>query len=77
MKFSRISYLCIVAVLYLAASRPAKAQESLVYSFSTPNCSAQPDSASVFDSKGNIFGTCGDNSGNGYVYELSPSGAGG
>ena len=77
LKFSRISYLCIVAVLYLAASRPAKAQESLVYSFSTPNCSAQPDSAPVFDSKGNIFGTCGDNSGNGYVYELSPSGAGG
>ena len=77
LKFSRISYLCIVAVLYLAASRPAKAQESLVYSFSTPNCSAQPDSAPVFDSKGNIYGTCGDDSGNGYVYELSPSGAGG
>jgi len=55
----------------------AEAQESLLYSFGASGCAAQPDSAPVFDAKGNIYGTCTNSTGDGVVYELSPKTGGG
>jgi uncharacterized repeat protein (TIGR03803 family) len=64
----------ILATLFILGVHSAGAQESILYSFGTPGCVAQPDDAPVFDSKGNIYGTClGPQPNGGYVYELSPA----
>lgn len=76
MELKRALLACTIAAFSLPAIPFAAAQESLPYSFSAPGCSAQPDSAPVFDAKGDIYGTCKNSSGDGFVYELSPKSGG-
>jgi hypothetical protein len=63
--------------LFLACAHAAGAQDSILYSFSSPGCAAQPDSAPVFDAKDNLYGTCQNSSGDGFVYALTPKSVGG
>jgi uncharacterized repeat protein (TIGR03803 family) len=74
----RVAIMMILATLFILSAHSAAAQEFILYSFTTPGCVAQPDDAPVFDSKGNIYGTClGPQPNGGYVYELSPASGGG
>ena len=62
----------MIAVALLATiTRPAAAQESILYSFGSGGyCNQGPTSAVVFDTAGNLYGTCNP----GQVYELSAAG---
>jgi uncharacterized repeat protein (TIGR03803 family) len=63
--------MAMIAVGLLAIARPTTAQESILYSFGSGGyCNQGPTSAVVFDTAGNLYGTCSP----GQVYELSPSG---
>ncbi len=50
--------------------------ESLLHTFTGGGDGRNPAAGVVFDSAGDFFGTCGTSSGNGAVYELTPSGSG-
>jgi uncharacterized repeat protein (TIGR03803 family) len=64
----------IVLALFATVAHLAVAQESILYSFGYGGyCSGGPTSAVIFDSKGNLYGTCNA----GQVYELSPVAGGG
>jgi hypothetical protein len=74
----RVLIMMILATFFILGVYSADGQESILYSFGAPGCVAQPDDAPVFDSKGNIYGTClGPQRNGGYVYELSPASGGG
>ena len=77
MKVNWTIHLVVWVAFFLTGTVIGHAQESILYSFGGVGCSAQPDSAPVFDAKGNLYGACQDSSSGGYVYELSPNGAGG
>jgi len=69
--------LAVLSVLLLSATRPAQAQEAVLYSFSGNPDGANPESRLTL-SGGNFYGTTYSGGlGSGTVFELSPNGSGG